>query len=357
MTRMKSNTVYALRTTLDLLITLPFRTSFRRTTSITIPESITIIGPLAFSHCTGLSSVEIPESVTVIGSSAFWDCNSLISITVLSQTPPSGGSEMFSTTNSCPIYVPAKSFEAYKTAQYWSDYADRIQAIGTPQAIDLGLPSGLKWASFNLGATKPEEYGDYYAWGETDTHYIDRSSTWASEWTWKEGRRGYNWESYKWCNGSNYSLTKYCTDNRYGTVDNKTVLEEDDDVARVTLGGGWRIPTDEEWTELRTLANWTWTMENGVKGYKVTGPNKNCIFLPAAGDICDIYMYHNYYNGYYWSSSLATGDVFYFNPSLATENAWYVGMSQDGVWRSCNGFSNHSFDRTCGLSVRPVYAE
>ena len=210
-----------------------------------------------------------------------------------------------------------------------------------PEAVDLGLPSGLKWASFNIGASQPGEYGDYYAWGETDTHYIDRSSTWASEWTWKEGRRGYNWESYKWCNGSNYSLTKYCTDNRYGTVDNKTVLEEEDDVARVTLGSGWRIPTDEEWTELRTLADWTWTTENGVKGYKVTGPNKNCIFLPAAGNRESTSLDDRGRFGGYWSSSL------YTEYSTYTCDAWFLRFSSA---RS----DVADLERCFGHSIRPV---
>ena len=113
-------------------------------TSIAIPKSITIIGPLAFYDCTGLSSVEIPESVTGIGSTAFCNCNSLKSITVLSQTPPSGGSDMFWKTNNCPIYVPSESVEAYKIAQYWSDYADRIQAYSEENRAIVFADSKLK---------------------------------------------------------------------------------------------------------------------------------------------------------------------------------------------------------------------
>ena len=98
--------------------------------------------------------------------------------------------------------------------------------------VDLGLPSGTKWATCNVGATAPEEYGDYFAWGET------------------EPKTTYNWDTYKWCNGSEDTFTKYNTKSSYGTVDNKTQLELADDAARANWGGQWRMPTDAEWTEL-----------------------------------------------------------------------------------------------------------
>ena len=151
--------------------------------------------------------------------------------------------------------------------------------------IDLGL--SVKWATMNVGANSPEEHGDYFAWGET------------------EPKETYDWSTYKWCNGSHYSLTKYNTDSSYGTVDNKTTLELNDDAARANWGGSWRMPTDAEMTELRTNCTWTWTTENGVNGYKVTSKsNGNSIFLPAAGyrgsgDLIDAGSY-----GGYWSSSL-----------------------------------------------------
>ena len=85
--------------------------------------------------------------------------------------------------------------------------------------VDLGLPSGTMWATCNIGANYPEDYGDYYAWGETET------------------KSNYDWSTYKWCKGSEDTLTKYCTDNDYGTVDNKTVLDPEDDAAHVKWGG------------------------------------------------------------------------------------------------------------------------
>ena len=195
-----------------------------------------------------------------------------------------------------------------------------LTAIFDYAVVDLGLPSGLKWAACNVGATKPEEYGNYYAWGETEPKTI------------------YDWSTYKWCNGSNTTLTKYNTDSDYGTVDNKTVLEPEDDAARVNWGGAWRMPTDEEWTELRDKCTWTWKTLNGVNGYEVKGSNGNSIFLPAAGCRSYGYLSSAGYFGDYWSSSLITDYPY---------GAWGVFFSSDGV-------SRRSISRFYGLSVRPV---
>ena len=131
--------------------------------------------------------------------------------------------------------------------------------------VDLGLPSGLLWATTNVGASSPEEYGDYFAWGETEPKEI------------------YSWETYKWCNGSDHMLTKYCTESEYGTVDGKTVLDPEDDAASVNLGSLWRMPTNSQFSELRVKCNWNRTTINGVKCHVVTGPNGNKLFLPYAG--------------------------------------------------------------------------
>ena len=154
------------------------------------------------------------------------------------------------------------------------------------ESVDLGLPSGLMWAAYNVGATKPEEYGGYYAWGET------------------EEKTDYSWETYEWCNGSYDTMTKYCTDSSYGTVDNKTVLDPEDDVAHVKWGGAWRMPTKAEQDELLTECNWEWTTLNSVNGYRVTGPNGNSIFLPAAGYRYGTGVLFGGSNGDYWSGSL-----------------------------------------------------
>ena len=156
--------------------------------------------------------------------------------------------------------------------------------------VDLGL--SIKWATCNVGATKPEEYGDYFAWGET------------------QPKSTYDWSTYKWYNGSNYTLTKYCTNSSYGTVDNKTTLELSDDAARANWGGSWRMPTKAERDELRESCTWTWTTQNGVKGYKVTskksGYTNKSIFLPSAGYRDGSSLSNAVSNGYYWLSSLDT---------------------------------------------------
>lgn len=154
--------------------------------------------------------------------------------------------------------------------------------------VDLGLPSGTLWADRNVGADSPEAYGDYFAWGETTTKSI------------------YDWSTYKWCQ-SWTTMTKYCTKSSYGTVDNKTVLDLEDDAAYVNMGAEWRMPTETQMSELRSKCTWAWTTQNGTKGYKVTGPNGNSIFLPAAGERLDSSLNSAGSCGYYWSASLAEG--------------------------------------------------
>ena len=217
---------------------------------------------------------------------------------------------------------------AYAVNSQGTAYGEQVsfttleEVSATPEYVDLGL--SVKWATFNVGATKPEEYGDYFAWGETAPKEV------------------YDWSTYKWCNGSETTLTKYCTDGSYGTVDNKTQLELSDDAAHANWGGSWRMPTQAEQNELREQCTWTWTTQNGVNGYKVTSKsNGNSIFLPAAGR-----RYRSSLNsagsiGYCWSSSLVTDD-----PSRAYElgfTSGYVGRNYDGHY--------------LGQSVRPVYGE
>ena len=190
--------------------------------------------------------------------------------------------------------------------------------------VDLGL--SVKWATCNVGAYKPEGYGDYFAWGET------------------QPKSTYNWSTYKWCNGSYNTLTKYCTNSGYGTYDGKSTLELADDAARANWGGSWRMPTTEEQDELRDNCTWEWTTQNGVKGYKVTskkkGYTKNSIFLPAAGFRFDSSLSSEGSYGYYWSSStIDTG---------SPRSAYYLLFDSGGVSRD----SYH--DRYDGHSVRSV---
>ena len=187
------------------------------------------------------------------------------------------------------------------------------------RAIDLGL--SVKWASCNVGATAPEEYGGYYAWGETSE------------------KSDYSWDTYKYCNGTSTSMTKYCTSVAYGTVDNKTTLEPTDDVATVKWGGNWRMPTGAEQDELINNCTWQWTSLNGVNGYRVTGPNGNSIFLPAAGSRLGAGPYSQGYSGYSWSSSLSSSKGY---------RAYYLRFESKNFDRS------DKYDRYYGLTVRPV---
>ena len=190
----------------------------------------------------------------------------------------------------------------------------------TMETVDLGLPSGTLWATCNVGASSPEEYVGYYAWGET------------------EEKKEHYWSTYKWCNGSENIMTKYCTDSDYGTLDNKTVLDLEDDVAHVKWGGSWRMPTEAEQEELCNECVWTWTTQNGVDGHRVTGPNGNSIFLPVAGCRFGTTAYFRGDHGYYWSSSLN---------SDGSGSAFLLHFDRYDYYCDYNG-------RCCGQSVRPV---
>ena len=184
------------------------------------------------------------------------------------------------------------------------------------QAVDLGL--SVKWANMNVGATTPEDYGDYFAWGETVIKEI------------------YDWSTYFDTNDGGNTFTKY---NYEG---GKTVLDLEDDAAHVNWGGSWRMPTKAEWQELEDNCTWTWTTQNGINGYKVTsnkaGYTDKFIFLPAAGSRYGDGLYDVGSGGYYWSSSL---DENY------SDYAWYLYFN--------SGYHGLNFYyRSIGQSVRPV---
>ena len=188
--------------------------------------------------------------------------------------------------------------------------------------VDLGLPSGTKWAACNLGATKPEEYGDLYAWGETKT------------------KEKYDWTTYTLCEGSENSLTKYCVDSDFGyndLIDGMKVLEAEDDVATVKLGAPWHMPSPDDIQELIDNCNWEWTELNGVKGYKVTSRSNNkFIFLPAAGFRAGSIHLSVGTFGAYWSNNSSN--------NKASGLVSYAGEYN----------LTHFYDRCEGKSVRAV---
>lgn len=196
------------------------------------------------------------------------------------------------------------------------------------EAVNLGL--SVKWSLMNLGATSPSDYGDYFAWGET------------------EPKGHYSWTKYKWCNGSSYTMTKYNNSSLYGAVDNKSEFKDYDyvdDAARQALGGKWRIPTEAEWTELREQCTWEWTSNykgTGIAGRIVTGKKTGytdkSIFLPAAGNRNNTNLNNAGSYGLYWSSSIDTDGPCY---------AKSVNFYSLTVYR-------YDDYRYRGLSVRPV---
>lgn len=217
---------------------------------------------------------------------------------------------------------------AYAINKYGVGYGEEI-AITTStrlyengyEYVDLGL--SVKWATMNVGATSPEGYGDYFAWGET------------------EPKTEYSWANYSLCEGTETTMTKYCTNSQYGIVDNKTTLDMTDDAAHVNMGGNWRMPTDAEISELGSNTTWYWTqLGNGVSGYTLVSKiNQHSIFLPAAGYMTTTKDGVNTY-GYYWTCSIRSNNV--------------SNGARTFFFEKQQGGSNALDYRFCGQSVRPV---
>ena len=211
---------------------------------------------------------------------------------------------------------------AYAINTIGVSYGNQVEFIAlTPpfenghEYIDLGL--SVKWATCNIGASTPENYGDYYAWGETYT------------------KNNYSWITYKWYNGSESNFAKYC-----GTVDNKIILDLCDDVANVNWGGSWRIPTKFEYEELINECKWEWTTQGGVYGRKATSKvNGQTIFFPAGGGADGTIYADTGKNGYYWTSS---------RHESKSASAYYFFISNYS--KTCDFF----YVRRLGLLVRPV---
>lgn len=191
--------------------------------------------------------------------------------------------------------------------------------------VDLGLPSGTLWATCNVGADAPEEYGDYFAWGEVEPKDV------------------YDWSTYQWCNGGGYSMTKYCTDGNYGNegfVDNKIELDPEDDAATANWGPDWSTPTEEQVQELIANCTTEWATINGVNGRLFTSNiNGASLFLPAAGVRIDDGLNIVGVFGYYWSNALNANTPYY-------GYFFYINNSSTIGW-----FGSFRF---YGMSVRPV---
>ena len=199
-----------------------------------------------------------------------------------------------------------------------------VNELNGHEYVDLGLPSGTLWATCNLGANVPEDFGDYIAWGETEPKEI------------------YDWKCYRYGRffQDRYELNKYCTDSLYGLdgfVDGRVLLEPNDDVVQVCWGEGWRMPAVEEWEELLLNTTGTWTVQNDVNGWLFTASNGNSLFLPGGG--C------------WWGTDFNAGIGLYWSSSVNKEfpyRAWGFHFNSD---------SSHlcgSSDRNRGQTVRAV---
>ena len=207
------------------------------------------------------------------------------------------------------------------------------KAINT-EYVDLGLESGTLWAKCNIGASSETDYGIFFQWGET--------SGVSGSLVGKYSDKIFNWAHYKYCNGSETTMTKYCTNSSYGTVDNKTTLEPEDDTARAHMGDDWRMPTPSEIQELLNGTTNEWVEDynsTGVNGRKFTSKtNGNSIFIPAAG-YCDNSLVGSVGDyGCIWSSSLDLSldparYAFYLD-SVCSEDPFV-----DNSERRCRGFS------------------
>ena len=198
-----------------------------------------------------------------------------------------------------------------------------VVTVDIHECVDLGLPSGTLWATCNIGADNPEDYGDYFAWGETET------------------KSEYNWSTYKYCNGSNITMIKYCTNPIFGVIDNMTELELFDDAAYMNWGSKWRMPSYEQFQELynSSYTSTTWTTLNNVRGRLITSKsNNNSLFLPATGFYFNTSLTNAGADGYYWSFMLDTSQSI---------SACHLNISLENVYWYCG-------DRCLGSSIRPV---
>lgn len=276
---------------------------------------------LESAQCGGDVSLTSEDSLTVTSRGVCWSTSPNPTINDNKTEDGSGTgsytSNLANLTENTTYYV-----RAYATNEKGTSYGEdksftTLSTTGTINGydwVDLGLPSGLKWATCNVGASSPEDYGDYYAWGETTTK-----------------------SDYSSSNSTTCGLTISQLQSQ-GYIDGSGNLTPSHDAATANWGGSWRMPTKEEQQELIDNCTWTWTTQNDVKGYKVTGPNSNHIFLPAAGLRYVSSLNYAGELGYYWSSTPNESDSnvaysLYFNSSYH-----YV------YWNY----------RYRGLSVRPV---
>lgn len=207
-----------------------------------------------------------------------------------------------------------------------SDDKDEPMPLDNHEFVDLGLPSGTLWATCNIGANNPEEYGDYFAWGEAHT------------------KDTYDWNTYKlggYDRIGNFYLMKYCTNSNFGPFDDKTELDSEDDAAYANWGPLWRMPSYDQIEELYNYCTWQWTQRNGVNGQLGTGPNGASLFLPVAGYYWEGVLNKAGSGGYYWSRTLS---------QALCEGSYFLGFDSE------HKYDWHINGRAFGHTVRAVRA-
>ena len=259
------------------------------------------------------------------------------------ETPPHGGymviidleSETEENEMSEELAAAAKAKGWSVEAVFDDDYVSYPYNPNVHQYVDLGLPSGTLWATTNIGATHPYQSGLFFAWGDTEGHGRDVSDGYM-----------FNWENYKWGEviGEDTYFTKYCTDSsrgKDGFTDGKYELDLEDDAAYVNWGPQWRMPSKEQFDELRNNCTWTRMYLGDVYGYDVEGPNGRSIFLPDTGWRIDDMLLDG---GAFWTR---TSDP----ESTGVGGAYYLGWDayewEHFAWYEYGG-------RLDGQCIRPV---
>ena len=283
-------------------------------TSITIPSSVTSIEISAFRDCSGLTSLTIPSSVTSIGEGAFYNCSGLTSIVSEIVKPFAISEDVFSVYSTAKLTVPKGSKTAYQSTNYWNKFSNIVESTSqsnddfgkVADIVDLGL--SVKWASWNVGASKVGDYGGLYGAGDPTGQ---KTST--------------NTGNYYFKDGESICGTEY-------------------DLAYVKWGKPWRMPTWSELEELKTKCTWTDGVVDGVKGSWVKSPNGNSIFLLWAGNRKGSSTFSGKgSNGYYWSGDMGVSQHKYGYKDLDIKSG---GVSQT------DGAENY-----WGQSIRPVYGD
>ena len=283
-----------------------------------LPSTLTELGnaSIALAH---LQYLTYPKSITTLGHTYYYQSKYPAKELYASWTtniPSRYGPIATVTEPKQKMHIPYGTTAAYR-AKDWATVHDLVEDFDE-RAIDLGL--SVRWASCNVGATEPEEFGTYFMWGDT----IARSQ--------------YKLSAYPYCGTELNTLTKYNTRTASGTIDNRTTLIAFDDAAYINWGETWRMPTEAEWQELLDNCTLEKITLNGAEVIKVTGPNGNFIYLPKVGYKMDTHDGTGYC---YWSSSLNTGELddgcnkaIYLNGTSGLKKAYrYLGMGVRAVYR------------------------